>query len=141
MNARLSGVHIEACGTASGGQFIDWNPSNGTLSVQNSSYSSYASGSTYAINLDSSFGGSAYIGPGNIYGGPSVYNTNGSTAGNVVLYDPLGSVGGSIPAYLGGFGFFNNSFAYPTYTFRQELRAQQCGTLFCRVDCKLSIYR
>lgn len=124
MNAWLSGVHIESCGQSAGGQFIDWNAAHGVLSVHDSYFVNPSGKPAYPINLDSSFGGSAFIGPGNFYSTPSqptpLYNQNSSTTGTVAIYDQIGNVGGTIPDYLSGFGFLNNSFAYPSYIFGQK---------------------
>jgi hypothetical protein len=124
MNAWIDGAHIEYCGQSTGGQFIDWNVANGVLSVHDDYFINPSGMPAYPVNLDASFNGYAYIGPGNLFSTPSqstaVYNTNGATTGVVELYDQIASVGGSIPSYLSGFGFLNNSFAYPTYIFGQK---------------------
>jgi hypothetical protein len=124
MNAWISGLHTESCGQATGGQFIDWNVANGVLSVHDTYFINPSGLPAYPINLDSSFNGYAYIGPGNFYSTPgqstAVYNSNASTTGIVELYDQIASIGGSIPQSLSGFGFLNNSFAYPTYIFGQK---------------------
>jgi len=121
MNAWIDAAHIESCGKSTGGQFIDWNVANGILSVHDDYFVNPSGMPAYPVNLDSSFNGYAYIGPGNFYSTPSqstaVYNTNASTTGIVELYDQIASIGGNMPSRPNGFGFFNNSFAYPTYAF------------------------
>lgn len=123
MSAWIDGTHIESCGQTEGGQFIDWNVANGVLSLHDDYFVNPKGMLAYAINLDSSFNGYAYIGPGNFYSTPSqsttVHNTNSSTNGIVEIYDQIARVGGDIPP-LSSFGFLNNSFAYPTYAFGQK---------------------